>query len=126
MADLLQSAREILLLPKDELQRSIWIGKFSSCEVSAELRGLCWRLVLGILDYNNDSDLTTWGVEIENYISTYADLKAGAMPNMEAVKVDPLTALADSESNEWKLYYKVFIPPCSMSMNCSDIDVNLP
>jgi len=102
--EILQSARNVLLIPKSDLQRNIWVGNWAkSASDTGCLRGLCWRLMLGVL--RDGGGFEDWVEELRLSVDTYNKLKMDSMPKIEAVDADPLSG-GGAESAEWKTYYK--------------------
>ena len=100
--NILQSIQETLSVPKADLQRQIWAGTWAKPPVTQYLRGLCWRITLGVLSTAN---ISSWAQEMRQSVELYATLKSNTMPKMDS-DVDPLTAASES-NDEWKEYYKV-------------------
>ncbi len=84
-----------------ELLRLSWTAKLEPIG----LRGLCWRVMLGLLSHK---DRGLWYSECQKNLSYYQELKSQQMPSINKVSVDPLSALSqgNSMSDEWKAFYK--------------------
>lgn len=92
-----------------ELLRISWTAK----QESIGLRGICWRVMLGLL---SNKDRSQWTKELQHSIVYYKQLKDEEMPDIAKVssQMDPLSALVASSSSggnsglsdEWKQYYK--------------------
>ena len=73
--------------------------------ISPAIRGLAWRVFLGVLPYNKP--MTTWRAELEKQSSDYARMKEDTMPSLVKVQADPLCGLSDGKNeDEWTAYYK--------------------
>jgi hypothetical protein len=106
--NLIDLCKEILCIPKLELQKLVWTNSWCKYPSATKIfRGICWRLMLGVIK-SETNDLNDWTDELNASVVSYNKLKSDLMPRIEDVKFDPLSALGEeSESNEWKDYYKV-------------------
>lgn len=88
-----------------KLQNSCWLG-----QTSMPMRSISWRVVLGVLPV----DLTLWSDKLENDYLEYEKLKNLHLPDINRVKVDPLSGMceAEEESGDWAAYYKVCTSVC--------------
>lgn len=85
-----------------EWLRRSWTG--STC--STALRGICWRVYLGLL---SSTDKSQWAGQLTGSLRTYQELKKRVMPSIANVKADPLSGLASEDkkgNDEWNSYYK--------------------
>lgn len=83
------------------LQAQAWIGHMSS----ESLRGICWRIFLGLLQGNSFEE---WTFELNKQITDYDRLKKQVNPTLDSVSVDPLSSLSQEGgqlSEEWNKYY---------------------
>ena len=115
-ANILESLEGTLSCACKDVQSKIWIGDFFKDPHSKALRGLCWRMMLGVI---KSSGVGGWATDLLSSVDDYTSLKGKVMPKIENVAVDPLTGLADDqESSEWKQYYAVnLIVPQSTHRN---------
>ena len=71
------------------------------------MRGISWRVLLGVLS----PDMTHWSTKLEKDYESYEELKALHLPDINHVKVDPLSGMSsggpEDESGDWANYYKV-------------------
>jgi TBC1 domain family protein 5 len=84
-----------------QLLRSAWGGNMCS----EQLRGLCWRILLGLLSPSNKS---LWEGQLLQQVANYEELKKKLLPSLDKVKADPLSGFSsgESQSSEWNSYYK--------------------
>lgn len=84
------------------VQRSGWQG-----ETCLSLRGLSWRVWLGLLPQK----MTLWPQKLEQDFQKYEQLKAMHLPDINKVQVDPLSGMSSCEEGgqggDWDAYYKV-------------------
>lgn len=92
-----------------KLQYSCWLGN-----TAMPMRGISWRVLLGVLPL----DLSLWPSQMEKNYREYEQLKKDHLPNINEVKVDPLSGMCSAAKEEadgdWDAYYKVnssCIPP---------------
>jgi hypothetical protein len=85
----------------NQLLKTAWNGNMCP----DYMRGLCWRILLGIIPSN---DKVNWDTHLNRILQDYHDLKSRVMPSIDKVKDDPLSALSvgDKISDEWSAYYK--------------------
>ena len=86
-------------------QSSIFSWRWTKHPIfTKSLRGLSWRLSLGVLTSYKISD---WTKELVTSVDVYSQLKTKVMPKIEDVQMDPLTAaFSNEQKNEWDSYYK--------------------
>jgi hypothetical protein len=84
-----------------KLQHSSWLG-----QTCMSMRGLSWRVLLGLLPL----DMTQWPQTMEKLYQDYEHLKTLHLPDINQVKVDPLSGMFSAEEErggDWDAYYKV-------------------
>ena len=67
--------------PRSEVQAKIFTSDFSTSPHSAALRGMCWRLMLGVLQ-DSDGSIGKWVQELRESVVSYAALKSKLMPKV--------------------------------------------
>jgi hypothetical protein len=97
-----------------KLQYSSWLG-----QTGMSMRSVSWRVLLGVLP----TDLSQWPATMEKNYKEYENLKKEHLPDINQVKVDPLSGMCGSkeeeeESGDWAAYYKVSGSELSAT-NCS-------
>jgi hypothetical protein len=89
-----------------KLQHYGWLG-----ETSMSMRSISWRVLLGVLP----PEMNYWSTTMEQNYQTYEGLKTAHLPDINRVKVDPLSSMCgggeeDDEGRgggDWDVYYKV-------------------
>lgn len=84
-----------------KLQHAGWVGL-----ISLSMRGVSWRVLLGLLPV----DKSLWPQAMEQSYLQYERLKKVHLPDINQVKVDPLSGLFSAEKDrgaDWDAYYKV-------------------
>mmetsp|Transcript_23892 Transcript_23892/g.35058 ORF Transcript_23892/g.35058 Transcript_23892/m.35058 type:complete len:725 (-) Transcript_23892:69-2243(-) len=72
-----------------------WTGNY----ITPAVRGLCWRVMLGVLSFNG---ISSWAAELDEQLVEYKELKKLALPDINKL-ADPLSG---GSEGDWNQYYK--------------------